>query len=290
MLGYADDIMLLSPTFDGLQEMVDTCAEFMSTHNLKFSTHPVPAKCKTKCLAFVKKQHVLHPITLNGNGLPWVSSTKHLRTRIDNSLKGTMHDLMEKRAMYINRNNELLQEFSFAHPTTVIKSNNIFNTSMYGSVLWDLFGKEAVRLEKTWNISQRLMLGLHRETHRYFIEPVSDTRHIIFHLHKRFLTFVTNLRKSKKRPMRILCRTVLGNCRSTTGRNFRNLMLRYNAGTLKELTCRLMKKATYKEASENDLWKIEAVKDLIDAKYDDSILPNFTSDEIDDLRDHISTC
>ena len=26
MLGYADDIMLLSPTLEGLQDMVDTCA------------------------------------------------------------------------------------------------------------------------------------------------------------------------------------------------------------------------------------------------------------------------
>ena len=34
MLGYADDIMLLSPTLEGLQDMVDTCAAYMSVHNL----------------------------------------------------------------------------------------------------------------------------------------------------------------------------------------------------------------------------------------------------------------
>ena len=207
-LGYADDIMLLSPTHDGLQEMVDTCATFMRAHNLTFSTHPTPSRCKTKCLAFMRKKRTLNPITLNGNELPWVTSAKHLGTKINNNIKVVTQDLMEKRAVYINRNNELLQEFWFAHPSTIIRTNNIFNTSLYGSVLWDLFGKEAERLEKSWNISQRLMLGLHRKTHRYFLEPVSETKHIIFHLYKRFLTFIANILQNKKRPLRILCGAV----------------------------------------------------------------------------------
>ena len=291
VLGYADDIMLLSPTHDGLQEMVDTCATFMRAHNLTFSTHPTPAKCKTKCLAFMKKERVLNPINLNGNALPWVTTAKHLGTKINNNMKGVAQDLMEKRAVYINRNNELMQEFWFAHPKTIINTNNIFNTSLYGSVLWDLFGKEAERLEKSWNISQRLMLGLHRETHRYFLEPVSDTRHIIFHLYKRFSTFITNIHKNKKRPLRILCSAVQSDCRSTTGRNLRKIMKLFDAATFEELHENLKKKNTvYKEANVQDLWKIEAVKDLVEAKFDKTILPNFTTNEIDDLRDHISTC
>lgn len=58
---------------------------------------------------------------LNGNELPWVSTTKHLGTKVDNCLKGLARVLMEKGAMFINRNNELLQEFHFAHPRTIIK-------------------------------------------------------------------------------------------------------------------------------------------------------------------------
>ena len=45
----------------------------------------------------------------------------------------------------------------------------------------------------------------------------------------------------------------------------------------------------YQEADVNDLWKIEAVKDLTEAMYDNTILPNFTRDEISDIRDHIAT-
>ena len=59
---------------------------------------------------------------------------------------------MEKRADYISRNNEINQEFGFAHPSSKGKINNIFNTSFYGSVLWNHFMKEAERIENTWNI------------------------------------------------------------------------------------------------------------------------------------------
>ena len=226
---------------------------------------------------------------MNGDDLPWVSTAKHLGTRIENSYKGVTKDLMEKRATFINRNNELVQEFRFAHPLTIIRTNNIFNTSMYGCVLWDLFSKEAERLEKTWNVSQRLMLGLPRESHRYFIEPVSGSTHIIFHLYKRCVNFVWSLKISKKLPLRVMCDAIVNNSRSTTGNNIRQLMLRYNAGTFEELRCNIRKTTSYKKAIEDELWKIEAVKDLTEAIYDRSMLPGFETEEIREIRNHLST-
>ena len=131
--------------------------------------------------------------------LPWVKSSKHLGCTIDENVHGMRKDLMEKRAIYINRVNELTQEFYFAHPLTKVKINNIFNSYFYGSSLWDLFGDDAIRLEKTWNVSQRIMLGIPRNSHQYFIEPLSQTQHIKFSLLKRFLKFVESMALSKKR-------------------------------------------------------------------------------------------
>ena len=39
ILRYADDIFLLSPTQNGLQEMVKTCDDYATHHNLTFSTN-----------------------------------------------------------------------------------------------------------------------------------------------------------------------------------------------------------------------------------------------------------
>ena len=290
MLGYADDIMLISPTVDGLQEMIDTSSNFMKSHNLSFSTNPDPRKCKTKCMAFLKKDRDITPLQMNGNDLPWVTSAKHLGTKVENKIDGMAKDLMEKRAQFINRNNELTQEFRFAHPHTIIKTNNIFNTSLYGCVLWDLFANDAKRLEKTWNISQRLMLGLHRETHRFFIEPVSGTKHIIYQIYKRFVRFVSQMLRSEKTALSSLCCKLLKESRSTTGKNIRRLMILFDSGSYSELEKNVMKDVPYVAADEKDEWKIEAVKDLTEAKFDGDILPNFTSTEIDEIRQYIATC
>ena len=69
-------------------------------------------------------------------------------------------DLLEKRAMYIAKNNELRQEFYFAHPKTKLWINNIYNTSFYRAPLWDLTSRNFEKLEKSWNVSARLLLDL----------------------------------------------------------------------------------------------------------------------------------
>ena len=82
ILGYADDIFLLSPTRDGLQEMVKPCDDYATHHNLTFSTNSDYRKCKTKCLAFLKNTRNLKNIQLGKIELPWVQSTKHLGNKI----------------------------------------------------------------------------------------------------------------------------------------------------------------------------------------------------------------
>ena len=190
ILGYADDLLLLAPSRDALQEMITNCGIFAKDLNLTFSTHEDPRKSKTKCMAFLSKERSLKSIKLDRKTLPWVKAAKHLGNRVTNESISLRNDLMEKRAVFINRVNELSQEFYFAHPSTKVKINNIFNSYFYGSPLWDLFGKEADRLDKTWNVSQRILLGLPRQAHRYFIEPLSGGRHIKFLLYERFIKFV----------------------------------------------------------------------------------------------------
>ena len=198
IMGYADDMWLLSPTQDGLQEMVQMCSYYCKNLNLSFSTHPDPRRSKTKCIAYTKKEKTLRKIGLDGCELPWVDHAKHLGHKITFKINGLSEDLMEKRAHYINRVNELNQEFYFANHSTKIKVSNIFNTSFYGSQIWDLFSDEAIRLEKSWNISIRILLGIPRNTHRYFIEPLSGTPHMMLSLYTRFLNFINSIKNSSK--------------------------------------------------------------------------------------------
>ena len=49
-VGFCDDILLLAPTRDGMQLMLDTCQAIAVKYYLRFSTDHNPEKSKTKCI------------------------------------------------------------------------------------------------------------------------------------------------------------------------------------------------------------------------------------------------
>ena len=84
-LGYADDLILLAPNREVLQKMLTVCEKYADEHNLVFSTDPVPAKSKTKCLLFCGRSGKVKypdPVQLYGNSLPWVVSADHLEHKL----------------------------------------------------------------------------------------------------------------------------------------------------------------------------------------------------------------
>ena len=101
ILGYSDDNLLIAPTEDALQEMLETCEQYAAEHNLKFSTDPNPKLSKTRCLAYLQSDRELKKMKLCGNNLPWEKSAKHLGNKIVNITDGLKQDMREKRARYI---------------------------------------------------------------------------------------------------------------------------------------------------------------------------------------------
>ena len=125
IVGYSDDSFLLAPSLDALQEMLSICENYALSHNLRFSTDINPSKCKTKCLAFLKKDRPLQEVRLCGNTLPWVKKGKHLGNLVENKINGMKLDIKAKRAGFIEENNEIMQEFHFSHPRTKMEINCI---------------------------------------------------------------------------------------------------------------------------------------------------------------------
>ena len=151
---YSDDTYLIAPSLEALQNMIKTCEEFADSHSLLYSTDPDPKRCKTKCIAFLKKQRDLPGMILCGNRLPWVSEGMHLGHKITDKYDGMTSDILMKRDMFIQRNCELNQEFAHCDPLTKLKINNIYNSHMTGSPLWNLFCRQTEMIEKSWNVCQ----------------------------------------------------------------------------------------------------------------------------------------
>ena len=55
---------LIAPSLDSLQEMIKTCEQYASEHNLKFSVNANPRKCKN--IAFLNRERELGPVVLSG--------------------------------------------------------------------------------------------------------------------------------------------------------------------------------------------------------------------------------
>ena len=82
-----------------------------------------------------------------------------------------------KKARYISRNIELNQEFHFIATEKKLKVNNIYNSSWFGSVLYNLYITEAVKIESSYNRSIKIMLDLPYGTHRGLIKPLTGQKH-----------------------------------------------------------------------------------------------------------------
>ena len=197
----------MAPSQSSLQKMMNICEKFAREHNLQFSTNDNPKKSKIKCIAFLKKPRKLKPIKLNGKDLPWIESPEtvlHLGTTFESNLDGLSSDILKKRATFIQKTNEILQEFKFATPGTKFHLNNIYNMSFNSSPLWDLFGESSASLEKTYNKALRMMWDIPMTSHRYILEPLSGETHLKFVLLKRFLNFENQVNNSPKSTLKFL--------------------------------------------------------------------------------------
>ena len=288
-LGTAMTIFWLAPSIDSMQEMLKTCQYYAEAHNLKFSTNVNPNKCKTKCIAFLYKERILDPLMLCGDPLPWVGGGVHLGNHLCNKMEGMRQDVKVKRANFISKNIELNQEFSFSHPLSKVKINLIYNFHFTGSQLWDLFSREATMLENSWNTAVKVMFDLPVATHRFLIEPVSETRHLKSILIDRFLSFLQQIEKSRKNVPKHLLAFIKYDVRSTTGSNLRNILHLTNLTDIKEITRSNMKELKYQNLDTADEWKVAMIKEITDIKFNQLEVDNFNHDELQDILEFLCT-
>ena len=100
--GFADDIILISPSRSSMQQMLSVCENLARKNNLTFSTDEIPDKSKTKCLYMCVGDGVQYPapLKLNNVDLPWVVKGPHLGHELHQSC--TMDfDAKFKRAAFI---------------------------------------------------------------------------------------------------------------------------------------------------------------------------------------------
>ena len=161
VLAYADDVLILATSVQGLQKMVKLCEEHAKANSLMFSTDSDPQKSKTMCIAFnCPNRDTLANIKLNGDNLPWVPRAKHIGNIIHED-GSTDHYLEFKKGIFIKTAMDLNQEFYWLPPDLKFRLCLLYNSHFSGSSIWKLEGKAAGHLYSSWNknIKQRTNQG-----------------------------------------------------------------------------------------------------------------------------------
>ena len=133
------------------------------------------------------------------------------------------------------------------------------------------------------------MLDLPYATHRNLIQPRTGEKHVKLILIKRFLGFMDKIAKSGKAALQMLMSETKKDARSVTGSNFRNIMLLLGESHVDEIKFEDSSIITYHKIETDDLWKIEPIKEIIEAKAGNMEIPGFSKEELDDILLYLCT-
>ena len=226
-MGYADDLILLAPNREVLQKMVLECERYGQEHNLVFSTDPVPALSKTKCMYLCGRTTNVQypaPVQLDGKSLPWVQHALHLGHTLHQTV-AMDKDCHRARAAFIAKSVDVREQFAFAQPSQVIKMVQILCCDAYGSMIWDLKSDSAEQFFKCWNTCIKLANRVPRSTFTYLVEGYFASNQVSLRnqVLSRYSGFYRNLLSSPSREVRMLANMVSADPRSNTCRNLKYL-------------------------------------------------------------------
>ena len=171
---------------------------------------------------------------------------------------------MIKRAMFIGRSSEIIQDFHFDPPESQMKLHSIYNSHFTGSCCWDMTSRAGQMMEATFNRNIKITFDLPYPTHRNILPVLSNVKPLRVTLAKRLLSFTERIKKSNKKVLRSTLSVVESDVRTVTGRNLRSLLQLCNKSTVQQLTPSDMDTVSY--YGEPDTWRILTIREILEAR------------------------
>ena len=106
---------------------------------------------------------------------------------------------------------------------------------------------------------------------------------------KRFLSFIKQIENSPKLIPKHLLNIVKKDTRSCTGNNLRTIKLFCDINKSSTITPSDIDKIEYAKISEDDKWKIKIVKELIELRYRQLAVNEFSDNELSDIMNYVCT-
>ena len=180
---YADDIILLSPTRGGMQQLLNISYEFVNEIGLMFNM----GKCK---IILYGTFYNMIPLHINGENLNVVENEEHLGHLLGSSnilldLSNSISDMKCKANCIVREFNHLCTESK----RTMFTANCM---SLYGCQLIDLNSSQLVTLNVEWRKSIRYIFNVDNRTHNVLIPALIKTPNVEIQIMCRMVNFFKN--------------------------------------------------------------------------------------------------
>ena len=139
-LFYADDSVILAPTPQALQKLLEICENYAKDVELLFNTK------KSFCMAIMPKwlKDLQYPsIKLDGNVLQFVSDHKYLGILLNKDVYDDLDIKQQVRDTYA-KGNMLISKFRKCDTNVKVKLFKTFCSNIYGCNLWTKYRKRAM--------------------------------------------------------------------------------------------------------------------------------------------------
>ena len=205
-LGYADDVLLLSPTLYGLDQMINVCEQFSKDYDIMFN----PSKCKL--LAFGNDEDV--SVYMNDSKVTQVSSEPHLGFQIGASHKVDSANIDIAVQNIYGRINLLLRQFGKACCDVKYYLFKSYCMSLYGCPLFCFASKHISKLYVCWRKCIRRLFDLPTRTHCQLLHHICQDSPIDVQLANRFIKFFTCAYNSQNEGVALCAKLALYGSRS----------------------------------------------------------------------------
>ena len=219
-LGYADDILLLCPSVDGLKKMIKICEEYANEHSINFNGS------KSKYLVF--GDYIYNPtVKVNNDIVSRCDSAEHLGHLLHT--KNTSNILIEHSIKEFNKYYRgFISRFDSCYNTAKNKLFHQYCSSMYGSQLWDMTSPIMEKIYTQWRKAHRLVLGLPNMTHCDLLPLIAENMPLQCILECKYIAFYKSIAKSDNKIVSFTAKYKLHDHTSTLGRNITHMRHKYD--------------------------------------------------------------
>jgi len=201
---YADDLVLLSPTVNGMKQMLTLCEQFSNEYLIRFNA------TKSKLLVYGANNNSPVKIVFQGNVVPQSIKEKHVGHTI-----GTTYDIdtfitQDVCNQLYAKVNLLMRQFNKASSFIIYHLFNCYALSLYGCQVWAYDSKKFVNMVNiAWRKCVRRILRIPANSHCELLPNICMDSSVEVKMHQRFIRFLIKSSNSQNQCIRLACTLVI---------------------------------------------------------------------------------